>query len=177
MNMLCRAKTEEEQHQPRVGDGHILGSPKSKEPAPVILENGEPLPVDEEEVAKHQKQLEEKQAQRSARHENAHSDEFALSGDDKDKSARGSKEGKGKGGKDEKPVYVDAAPLAALFQVIPYLPLHHGHALQFCHFEYNMMSFASCMAVLPPRVHYDVGCVMHKDPAILSIIRYVLHHA
>ncbi|KAL0045851.1 hypothetical protein WJX82_006724 [Trebouxia sp. C0006] len=108
-----RAKTEEEQHQPRVGDGRILGSPKSKEPAPVILENGEPLPVDEEEVAKHQKQLEEKQAQRSARHENAHSDEFALSGDDKDKSARGSKEGKGKGGKDEKPEALGGSPTPA----------------------------------------------------------------
>ncbi len=32
-------------------------------------------------------------------------------------STRGGKEGKGKGGKDETPVYVDAAPLAALFQV------------------------------------------------------------
>ncbi len=116
--LLCRAKAEEEQHQPRVGDGRVMGSPKSKEPAPVILDNGEPLPVDEEEVAKHQKRLEEKEAQRSARHENAHSDEFALSGDDEDKAARGSKEGKGKGEKDEKPVYVDAAPLAALFQVI-----------------------------------------------------------
>ena len=101
-----------------MGDGRILGSPKSKEPAPGILDNGEPLPVDEEEVAKHQKRLEEKQAQRSARHENAHSDEFALSGDGEDTAARGSKEGKSKGEKDEKPVYVDAAPLAALFQVI-----------------------------------------------------------
>ncbi len=101
-----------------MGDGRILGSSNSKEPAPVILENGEPLPVDEEEVAKHQKRLGEKKEQRSARHENAHSDEFAMSGDDEDKASRGSKEGKGKGGKDEKPVYVDAAPLAALFQVI-----------------------------------------------------------
>ena len=99
-----------------MGDGRRLGSPKSKEPTPVILDSSEPLPVDEEEVAKHQKRLEEKQAQRSARHENAHSDEFALSGDGGDKAARGSKEGKGE--KDEKPVYVDAAPLAALFQVI-----------------------------------------------------------
>ena len=111
-----------------------MGSPKSKEPAPIILDNGEPLPLDESEVAKHQKRLEEKQAQRSARHENAHSDEFALSGDDEDKAARGSKEGKGMGEKDEEPVYVDAAPLAALFQVIDYCNVCMMHdAWQFCH--------------------------------------------
>ncbi len=75
---------EQEQHQPRVGDGRILGSPDSKEPAPVLLDNGEPLPVDEDAVARHQKRLDEKVSQRSARHENTHSDEFALSGDQDD---------------------------------------------------------------------------------------------
>ena len=67
-----------EQHQPRVGDGRKMGSPDSKEPKPVVLDNGEPMPVDEEAVARHQRRLEERV---KARHENAHDDEFAISGD------------------------------------------------------------------------------------------------
>lgn len=113
---MPRRAEEEDQHQPRVGDGRIMGSPDSKEPEPEILDNGEPLPFNAEAVAKHQKRLEERNLQRSARHENAHSDEFALSDGD-DEGHRGSKEGKDKEGKSEKPVYVDAAPLMALFQV------------------------------------------------------------
>ena len=49
--------------------------------------------------------------QHSARHENAHSDEFALSGDQE------GQQGGSKGEKDDKPVYVDTTPLTALFQV------------------------------------------------------------
>ena len=69
-----------EQHQPRVGDGRKMGSPHSKEPKPVMLDNGEPMPVDTEAVAKHQSRLDERTKQQQARHENAHSDEFAMSG-------------------------------------------------------------------------------------------------
>ena len=109
----------QEGHQPRVGDGRKLGSPDSKEPTPVQLDNGEPLPLDEAAVAKHQKRLNEKEAQRSARHENAHSDEFALSGDQDGAEVAGQKGSRGvKEGRDEKPVYVDPAPLAALLQVL-----------------------------------------------------------
>ena len=69
-----------EQHQPRVGDGRKMGLPDSKEPKPVVLDNGEPMPVDAEAVAKHQRRLDDRTKQRQARHENAHSDEFAISG-------------------------------------------------------------------------------------------------
>ena len=40
-----------------------------------------------------------------------------MTGGQEDKSSGSRRAGKRKGGKDEKPVYVDAAPLAALFQV------------------------------------------------------------
>ena len=71
--------SEGEQHQPRVGDGRKMGSPDSWEPEPVVLDNGEP---NQEAVAKHAQRLEERVKQRQARHENSHSDEFALSGKD-----------------------------------------------------------------------------------------------
>ena len=120
-------EVQEDQHQPRVGDGRVMGSPESKEPEPVVLEGSESLPVDEDSVSKHQKRLEQKAAQRSARHENAHSDEFAVSGDQEpdsgtQKDGRGDTDSGKEGGKDGKPVYVDAAPLAALFQVLKSLP-------------------------------------------------------
>lgn len=73
-------KQEASQHQPRVGDGRKMGSPESKEPEPVVLDNGEPLPLDKEAVARHQRRLEERVKQDQARHENAHDDEFAISG-------------------------------------------------------------------------------------------------
>ena len=46
----------------------------------------------------------------SARHENAHSDEFALSGDQEGQHGR-------EGGQKDKAVYIDLAPLTDLFQV------------------------------------------------------------
>ncbi|KAL3162624.1 hypothetical protein ABBQ38_008671 [Trebouxia sp. C0009 RCD-2024] len=106
------------QHQPRAGDGRKMGSPDSREPEPVVLDNGEPMPVDKEAVARHQRRLEERVKQDQARHENAHDDEFAISGGVGDKPSGDAKAGKdkGKGTNDGKPVYVDPTPLAALFQ-------------------------------------------------------------
>ena len=69
-----------EPHQPRVGDGRKMGSPDSKEPKAVVADSGEPMPLDEEAVARHQRRLEERVKQDQARHENAHDDEFAISG-------------------------------------------------------------------------------------------------
>ncbi|KAL3135120.1 hypothetical protein ABBQ32_14218 [Trebouxia sp. C0010 RCD-2024] len=105
------------QHQPRVGDGRKMGSPDSKEPEPVALDNGEPMPLDKEAVARHQRRLKERVKQDQARHENAHDDEFAISGGLEDKPSGNAQAGTGKGSKDDKPVYVDPTPLAALFQV------------------------------------------------------------
>ena len=70
-----------EPHQPRVGDGRKMGSSDSKEPKPVAADSGEPMPLDQEAVARHQRRLEERVKQDQARHENAHDDEFAISGD------------------------------------------------------------------------------------------------
>ena len=70
-----------EPHQPRVGDGRKMGSPDSKEPKAVVANSGEPMPLNEEAVARHQRRLEERVKQDQARHENAHDDEFAVSGD------------------------------------------------------------------------------------------------
>lgn len=72
-----------ELHQPRVGDGRKMGSPESKEPKAVVADSGEPVPLDEEAVARHQRRLEERVKQDQARHENAHDDEFAISGESK----------------------------------------------------------------------------------------------
>lgn len=72
-----------EPHQPRVGDGRKMGSPDSKEPKAVVADSGEPMPLDEEAVARHQRRLEERVKQDQARHENAHDDEFAISGENK----------------------------------------------------------------------------------------------
>ena len=70
-----------EPHQPGVGDGRKIGSPDSKEPKAVVADSGEPMPLDEEAVARHQRRLEERVKQDQARHENAHDDEFAISGE------------------------------------------------------------------------------------------------
>ena len=70
-----------EPHQPRVGDGRKMGSPESKEPKAEVADRGEPMPVNEEAVARHQRRLEERVKQDQARHENAHDDEFAITGD------------------------------------------------------------------------------------------------
>ena len=63
----------EEQHQPRVGDGRILGSPDSREPDPKLLPNGEPEPFDEEAVAKFEQRLERRtkhgQTQNDSQHQ------------------------------------------------------------------------------------------------------------
>ena len=69
-----------EPHQPRVGDGRKMGLSGSKEPKAVVADNGEPMPLNAEAVAKHQRRLEERVKQDQARHENAHDDEFAISG-------------------------------------------------------------------------------------------------
>ena len=69
-----------EPHQPRVGDGREMGSPDSKEPQAVVADNGEPMPLNAEAVARHQRRLEERVKEDQARHENAHDDEFAISG-------------------------------------------------------------------------------------------------
>lgn len=69
-----------EPHQPRVGDGREMGSPDSKEPQAVVADDGEPMPLNAEAVARHQRRLEERVKENQARHENAHDDEFAISG-------------------------------------------------------------------------------------------------
>ena len=60
------------QHQPRAGDGRILGSPDSKEPKPELLDNGEPLPLDEKAVAKFQQRLEQRTKHRQTQDDSQH---------------------------------------------------------------------------------------------------------